>query len=627
LKIKNYISGLNAKYLLPAITSLLLIGYVLFFLSLNEIEEYLLMDQKELMKEINNSGYSILKSYYEMAQKGEISEEEAKELAKKLISKIRYADNNKEYLWIQDTNYIGIMHPFRKDLLDISLKNFKNHDGIYVFREFVNAVKDSGKGYLEYTWQYYGNTKIHKKKVAYVQLFEPWGWIIGNGVYIERVDKLIHSKRHEFAFYYSIIFMIILVFTFVLTRKNTINEKERLTTLDELRNSEEQFRAFAEQSVIGIIILKDQEVLYANHAIEENLGIPVDDLIHRNEDAVYELMELNKTSVDKEYLSENNVELKINTQSNKEIWLKIFSKNIYFAGDMAQLLMVADITANKTAEKKILELNKELETKVKERTLKLDDALQELREKNKELHNIKLALEDNIEKEKNLNKMKSEFISMVSHEYRTPLSSIQTSFDVIKQMIKKNNYDNIDTFLNNINQSINHMTEMLNNIVMLGNTDASNIKMSMSAFECYPYLISIFDSLNIDKRIEMNFNADKKLIIMSDIKLLRLIILNLVSNALKYSDGKINVQVYEDEQYLYISIQDHGIGISEEDMQNIYSPFFKTKKNSAIKQGTGLGLSIVKQSADALNIDITIKSELDVGTTFILKMKKKHLII
>jgi signal transduction histidine kinase len=220
--------------------------------------------------------------------------------------------------------------------------------------------------------------------------------------------------------------------------------------------------------------------------------------------------------------------------------------------------------------------------------------------------------------------MKTQFISLISHEFRTPLSAIQTSFDVIEQMVKKEKFDNIEIFLKNIKQSIDTMTDLIENSVLLGSTDDMNLEVNITTIEFFPYLQSIIQSFESNERLILTYNSDKQTLLMTDVKLMRLILVNIISNALKYSKDEVNIKFDELEDNFLLQIVDKGKGIAKEEVEKIYEPFFKSKDSIAIEQGAGLGLTIVKQCADALNIKVSVQSEIGKGTAFKLRLLKKY---
>jgi PAS domain S-box-containing protein len=249
----------------------------------------------------------------------------------------------------------------------------------------------------------------------------------------------------------------------------------------------------------------------------------------------------------------------------------------------------------------------ELELKVNERTLKLNQAL---------------------EKQKELTRLKSRFISTASHEFRTPLSAINFAAGSIKNYWAKMNSDIIEKKLEKIEDQVMHMTKLLDDILIFGQAEAGKLRQT-------PLNINLGDFISeIIEEVYGSFNKSHDIVIIdktklknSDIfideKLGRNIFVNLIGNAVKYSPDakKVIVELSSEKNYLIISIIDFGIGISKSELKNIFTPFSRGE-NVDLIQGTGLGLSIAKEAIDAIGGEIIVNSNIGEGTSFIVKILK-----
>ncbi len=149
--------------------------------------------KREMIKELTNSAWSILSKYESDERDGLLTREEAQNTARSRIQYLRYGDENKDYFWITDMTPVMIMHPFRNDLNGKDLTNFTDPHGKKLFVEFVETVKTSENGYVDYMWQWKDDSLRIVPKLSYVKLFKPWAWVIGTGIYIEDVKKEISS--------------------------------------------------------------------------------------------------------------------------------------------------------------------------------------------------------------------------------------------------------------------------------------------------------------------------------------------------------------------------------------------------------------------------------------------------
>lgn len=269
-------------------------------------------------------------------------------------------------------------------------------------------------------------------------------------------------------------------------------------------------------------------------------------------------------------------------------------------------------------------LNKDLEKRVADRTEQLERTLENLNYENDqrkiaqiELQNTQKSLEKSLENEKELHQIKSRFISMVSHEYRTPLTVILSSANLLKNYMEKMSSEQIEKQYKNISASVSSMTNLLDDVLMIGKTE-NPTALNIIEFDLSNSITSIIENIKFVDNGKHKFIIDMpdKLCVFSDKKLLDHAIGNVISNAVKYSerDTKVTIQVIENgNETLEISIIDEGIGIPEEDIDKVFDSFYRSYNTGTI-EGTGLGMSIVKKSIESLNGSVEIESKLDVGT-------------
>lgn len=278
-------------------------------------------------------------------------------------------------------------------------------------------------------------------------------------------------------------------------------------------------------------------------------------------------------------------------------------------------------------------LNKDLEKRVADRTEQLERTLENLNYENDqrkiaqiELQNTQKSLEKSLANEKELHQIKSRFISMVSHEYRTPLTVILSSANLLKNYMGKMSSEQIEKQYKNISASVSSMTNLLDDVLMIGKTE-NLTSLNIMEFDLSNSIASIIENIRFVDNGKHKFIIDmpEKLCVYSDKKLLDHAIGNVLSNAVKYSerDTQVTIQVEEKEnEMLEISIKDQGIGIPEEDIDNVFESFYRSY-NTGTTEGTGLGMSIVKKSIESLKGSIKIESKLDVGTKIIIIVPQK----
>jgi len=276
----------------------------------------------------------------------------------------------------------------------------------------------------------------------------------------------------------------------------------------------------------------------------------------------------------------------------------------------------------------------ELENKIEHRTSELQTVINKLLKSNqlllieinerKNIENLLRSQEKEIrtafEKEKELNALKTQFITLASHEFRTPLSTILSSAALIKLYNKPDQYDKRDKHLDKINTAVKTLDNFLNDFVSLRNLEEGITSSNPEYFifsELYKEVLETSNSTHTINHISQTENIEVYL----DKNLLKNILMNLLSNAIKYSSSDKTISIRDKiiQHNLIISVADQGVGIPTEDIPYLFTRFFRGKKVNHI-QGTGLGLNIVKQCIDLLYGTIEVESDEKNGTTFTVKI-------
>jgi PAS domain S-box-containing protein len=228
-------------------------------------------------------------------------------------------------------------------------------------------------------------------------------------------------------------------------------------------------------------------------------------------------------------------------------------------------------------------------------------------------------------KERKFNELKSKFVSMASHQFRTPLTVIYSNAELLEMKVQKMENKltkSINLISERIKSEVERMTELMNNILVFGKYELQETKKDIKSIDFTDFIEKLietyFNNEPDDRKIKLCVEGEKRHFLTDETLMLH-IITNLISNAFKYSEKKPEPQItikYLSTE-IQIEIKDHGIGIPEKDIQNLYTSFFRAKNTSTIK-GSGLGLVIVKQFTEFLNGTITLNSKENIGTTIIL---------
>lgn len=261
-------------------------------------------------------------------------------------------------------------------------------------------------------------------------------------------------------------------------------------------------------------------------------------------------------------------------------------------------------------------LNTELENRVKARTLVLEEAVAELNIAKNELN---IALQ----KEKDLNDLKSRFVTMASHEFRTPLATILSSLNLLSKYKENGEVEKQGKHIERIHSSVVHMTDILNDILSISKLEEGKTTACYEDFNVKEFVFSLVTELKqlMKKGQETAYMHSGNENIYLDKKVLKNILFNLVSNAIKFSPEGKKIEIYSEVNGInfVLRVKDYGIGISEEDQQHLFERFFRGQNVINI-QGTGLGLNIVTKYVEMLDGEIGFKSGLEKGTEFIITL-------
>ncbi|HEX4877011.1 MAG TPA: PAS domain-containing sensor histidine kinase [Chitinophagaceae bacterium] len=304
-----------------------------------------------------------------------------------------------------------------------------------------------------------------------------------------------------------------------------------------------------------------------------------------------------------------------------EVSLSHYTKN----DELFVIAFIVDITKRKEIENsmlqqkrelekitdKIRQLNASLEVKVEERTLILKEALQKLEQSQQELSEA-------LDKERQLNEIKSRFVSMASHEFRTPLSTVLSSASLLSKYKTGEEQEKRDKHIQRIKNSVNHLNDILEDFLSLGKLNEGKVDKITEEVCLKDVIIDTLDEMKAILKKEQYFelHCESDCNACTDKKLFRNVLINLLSNASKFSDEgkKITISSKIAANNVVVSVTDEGIGISDEDQQHLFSSFFRGANATNI-QGTGLGLHIVKSYIDLLGGEVFLKSKLNAGTT------------
>jgi PAS domain S-box-containing protein len=399
---------------------------------------------------------------------------------------------------------------------------------------------------------------------------------------------------------------------------------ERKIAESDLEESEKKYRSIVQYLPEAVIIHSQGKILYANpqtlkligaESFEQIKNIPAINFVHQDyrTHAIERISRILKNKETAELTEEKFVKL------NGEVFdVEVIGVPINYEGKESIQTIIRDISERKKAEQELEEHRFHLEDLVKKRTIDLEDVNKKLEEEISKVREAEEKVKIALVKEQELGELKSRFISITSHEFRTPLTSLLSSVEILEMGGRNYDDDKRNIHYQKIKNNIEFMIKMIDELLYLNRIDSNRIKVSYIKTNLMDFCTELFDSIKgnyntieavIDAKLgKTEFNIDRDL--------LRKILTNLLVNAFKFNkeNGKVNFAVSSMNDKLFFSISDTGIGIPEEEQKNLFEPFTRMSNSQQVK-GTGLGLNIVKKSVDQLGGSVTFTSNKN-GTVF-----------
>ncbi|MDZ7862226.1 ATP-binding protein [Acidovorax sp.] len=364
---------------------------------------------------------------------------------------------------------------------------------------------------------------------------------------------------------------------------------ERYQAIEEVRKSEARYRSVIENVGVGVAVAQDGLLVFVNPSMVNIVGHPAEFLLNRPLTAAIHPDDAGKVA-DRHHARlrgenvESNYNFRIITQTGEVRTLDLSVVSIQWSNREATLLFVVDITARVEAEK-----------------------------------NQRHALQQQTA----LNDMKARFITMASHEFRTPLATIHGSVELLQHYQDRMPADKKAATLQRIDDAVARMTHMLENVLVIGRTDAGRLEFRPRALSVTAFCNSLVDEVRSAMarqvahiRLTLDFPPAEHMYLLDE-ALIRNIVGNLLSNAIKYSPngGEVLFSIAPEGEQLVLTVSDQGIGIPKADQTQLFVSFHRASNVGPIA-GTGLGLSIVKEAVVCHQGSITVTSDVGQGSRF-----------
>ncbi|MDF5727266.1 MAG: PAS domain-containing sensor histidine kinase [Rhizonema sp. PD38] len=365
-------------------------------------------------------------------------------------------------------------------------------------------------------------------------------------------------------------------------------------TEEALKLNEARFRILAETTDASIFIIQDEHICYVNPAAEVLTGYTQKEFFNN-----FDINQLFKSKKLRQVHKQDGgggyceyQEIQIVAKNGMERWLactvEVLDGVLDFAKKPVQLITAIDITDYKQAD---------------------------------------LELRQALDQAKRLSELRERFVSMLCHQFRTPLNVVSFSADLLKRHIHHWTQEKNRSYLDMIQASVQQISELLDEILLFGRAEAAKLKCDPRPLDLNQFCRDIIAQIQLadgNRKLVSFVSQGNCKTAHLDPKLLQHILTNLLSNAIKYScaDSKVDLEIFCQPGHVVFKVKDAGIGIPVVDQQQIFEPFYRGSNVDSIP-GTGLGLSIVKTLVELHGGQITVESEVGLGTTFTLKLPSK----
>ncbi len=347
---------------LPSIVAIALFIISIFAIILPSFERNIMDRKKEMISELTNTAWSLLEEYHLEYVNDKFSLEEAQQQAASRIKQIRYGEEHKDYFWIIDMHPRMIMHPYTTELIGSDLSEYKDPNGKRLFVEATKIVEEQDEGFIDYMWQWKDDSTRIVPKLSYVKEFEPWGWIVGTGIYLEDVKEEIWTIKKRLigiSLFISLTISIILLFVM---RESLKIEKKRKIAESELLLSKQKYKSLVEASTEGTLMILDKKIIFSNAKFNQMVGYDNSEITDLEIEDIFELDWEGIISSITNAQKSLSIETKIKLKNGKEKDVIISISQINYANDKGYIVITKELSAQKQIEKETEHLAGELQT-------------------------------------------------------------------------------------------------------------------------------------------------------------------------------------------------------------------------------------------------------------------------
>ena len=350
------------RIIIPAILVILLyvVSFSVIFLPM--VERGFMDRKKEMIMELTNSTWSVVDEFHREALRGALTEEVAKQMAVNKVEAIRYGEEAKDYFWITDMVPVMVMHPYRQDLNGLDVSDYTDPQGTRLFVEAIRAVQDGGDGYIDYWWQWKDDSTRIVPKLSYVKAFEPWGWIIGTGIYLEDVKEEIKVIRGRLI-RITLLFLILVSFIVLYIMRQSLKIEHRRRDVEEkLKQSHQKYKKLVDASTESTMMWLNDRLTYFNQPMLELTGYTRMEMMDKRMDELVEIPGESLGTIIKNLEQTRNYEALLLGSSGKKIDIVLTISAIVIDNQRGFIFIIKEVTRHLIRDKSAEMLQEELRT-------------------------------------------------------------------------------------------------------------------------------------------------------------------------------------------------------------------------------------------------------------------------
>ncbi len=350
---------------LPTSLAVILLICLFYLVIIPAFKKSFVDSERSMIKELTSVAWSVMDFYEKKEQEGSLSQKEAQQMALSEIETLRYGDTNQNYFWICDLHPKMVMHPYSKEMIGTDLSQYKDSDGKQIFLEFIRVASDKNDGFLNHTWHTkYSDEKV-VAKLSYVKKFEPWGWIVGTGVFLDDVQRKtreVSNRLSLFALAAALVFVFLLFF---MSRQSLMIERKKREAEEELKRSREKYKTVVETATEPVMMVLDGKCIYSNSSMWQFLGYSAEELELQTLAELFatdQPDDLNKKEDVKAFFEGKNDSGQIELQMLRKDGSQVHTRLTFFTklfGDESVLLMTARDLSRRQRIKKQLDESQE----------------------------------------------------------------------------------------------------------------------------------------------------------------------------------------------------------------------------------------------------------------------------